>query len=159
MTPFDQGRRSRSGYELSPLSTAVREQRIQGLSAEERRVLLASGTEAPFCGGLLHEHGDGIFLCRLCELPLFRSDDKFESGTGWPSFLRPFDPEHVKEVRDTSHGMTRVEIRCARCDAHLGHVFPDGPAPTHERHCVNSLSLAFKKTTPSDGACQNQDPS
>lgn len=137
------GRRSASGYDLEPPSPAERERRIQGLSAEERRVLLAAGTEAPFCGGLLGEHGKGVFACRLCELPLFRSADKFESGTGWPSFTRSFDPEHVRRIRDTSHGMVRTEIRCARCDSHLGHVFPDGPAPTGERHCLNSVALRF----------------
>lgn len=136
-------RMSASGYDLEPPSPAEREQRIRALSAEERRVLLASGTEAPFCGGLLNEHGKGVFACRLCELPLFRSADKFESGTGWPSFTRPFDPEHVRRVRDTSHGMLRTEIRCARCDSHLGHVFPDGPAPAGERHCLNSIALRF----------------
>lgn len=134
---------SASGYDLNPPPPAEREQRIRALSAEERRVLLAAGTEAPFCGGLLDEHGKGIFACRFCELPLFRSADKFESGTGWPSFTRPFDPEHVRRIRDTSHGMLRTEIRCARCDSHLGHVFPDGPAPAGERHCLNAIALRF----------------
>ncbi|HUW98266.1 MAG TPA: peptide-methionine (R)-S-oxide reductase MsrB [Acidiferrobacter sp.] len=136
-------RHSASGYDLEALPATVREQRILDLTAAERHVLLASGTEAPFCGGLLAEHGHGSFVCRLCDLPLFRSDDKFDSGTGWPSFTRPFDLEHVRRLTDASHGMVRTEIRCARCDIHLGHVFPDGPPPTGERHCVNSLALRF----------------
>lgn len=136
-------RRSASGYDLNPLPPEDRELRIQGLNPDERRVLLAAGTEAPFCGGLLDEHSPGLFVCRLCELPLFRSADKFESGSGWPSFTRPFDPEHIQRIRDVSHGMVRVEIRCARCDSHLGHVFPDGPPPTKERHCLNSIALRF----------------
>lgn len=86
---------------------------------------------------------DGVYTCRLCGLPLFRSSAKFESGTGWPSFFAPYDPAHVREIRDTSYGMIRTEIVCARCDSHLGHVFPDGPPPTGERHCLNSVSLGF----------------
>lgn len=105
--------------------------------------MLHEGTEAPFCGGLLKEKRAGVFVCRLCGLPLFRSSAKFDSGTGWPSFYQPVDPEHIRELRDTRHGMVRVEIRCARCDGHLGHVFPDGPAPTGLRYCLNSVSLSF----------------
>jgi len=106
-------------------------------------VLIDHGTERPFCGGLLDNKHDGVYACRLCELPLFRSRTKFESGTGWPSFVEPFDPEHVTSVRDRSYGMERVEIRCRRCDGHLGHVFPDGPPPTGLRYCMNSASLKF----------------
>ena len=86
---------------------------------------------------------DGTYTCRLCGLPLFRSSTKFDSGTGWPSFFAPFDPAHVRTLRDTSYGMVRDEIVCARCGSHLGHVFPDGPPPTGERHCLNSVSLGF----------------
>lgn len=135
--------RSASGHDLTPVSGAERERLAARLTPEERRVMIDHGTEPPFCGGLLHEHGDGAFACRLCGLPLFRSAAKFESGTGWPSFFEPFDPAHVREVRDTSHGMIRTEVRCARCDGHLGHVFPDGPPPTRLRYCLNSAALEF----------------
>jgi peptide-methionine (R)-S-oxide reductase len=135
--------KSSSGYDLSPLATEERNAREATLSPEERLVLLAQGTERPFCGGLLDNKKPGVYRCRLCELPLFRSAAKFESGTGWPSFYEPFDPEHIANIRDSSHGMTRVEIRCARCGGHLGHLFEDGPEPTGLRYCLNSASLSF----------------
>jgi peptide-methionine (R)-S-oxide reductase len=132
-----------SGYDLRPLSPAERETYAAGLSAEERHVILSQGTERPFCGTLLGNKKPGIYACRLCGLPLYKADSKFESGTGWPSFYQPFDPRHVKELVDRAYGMVRTEIRCARCDAHLGHVFDDGPPPTQQRHCLNSVSLQF----------------
>ena len=137
--------RSKSGHDLTPPSADELARLAAGLSPEERRVLLHHGTEAPFCGGLLANKEPGDYHCRLCDLPLFRSAAKFESGTGWPSFTEPFDPEHIAEIRDTSHGMVRDEIRCARCGSHLGHVFPDGPPPTGQRYCLNSAALRFEK--------------
>lgn len=113
------------------------------LTEEERRILLNHGTEPPFCGTLLDNKQDGTYACRLCGLPLFSSEHKFDSGTGWPSFFRPLSPENLEFVRDTSYGMIRTEIRCARCGGHQGHVFPDGPPPTGERYCLNSASLEF----------------
>ena len=142
--------RSATGYDITPISEAERERLAQKLTPEERRILLDHGTEHPFCGGLLDNKDDGSYVCKLCALPLFKSDSKFESGTGWPSFFAPFDPEHVREIRDISHGMVRVEIRCARCDSHLGHVFPDGPKPTGLRFCLNSASMDFV-TEPASG--------
>ena len=134
---------SASGYDLTPPGEAERAALEADLNEEERRVILRQGTEPAFCGGLLKEKRPGVFACRLCGLPLFRSSAKFESGTGWPSFYQPFDPDHIRELHDSSHGMVRDEIRCARCDGHLGHVFPDGPAPTGLRYCLNSVSLKF----------------
>lgn len=135
--------RSASGHDLAPLGEAEKAALVADLSDEERRVILNQGTEPAFCGGLLKEKRPGVFACRLCGLPLFKSDSKFESGTGWPSFNQPFDPDHIRTLRDASHGMVRTEIRCRRCDGHLGHVFEDGPAPTGLRYCLNSVSLKF----------------
>jgi peptide-methionine (R)-S-oxide reductase len=134
---------SPSGFDLSPPSEEERARLEAALSDEEKEVLLRHGTEAPFCGGLLGEKATGAYVCAECGLPLFRSVTKFESGTGWPSFYAPFDRAHVTEVRDVSHGMTRIETRCARCGSHQGHVFPDGPPPTRQRYCINSISLKF----------------
>ena len=134
---------SRSGFDLTPLTSQRITELASDFTPEEKHVILHQGTERPFCGLFLDNKQDGVYTCRLCGLPLFASNAKFESGTGWPSFFRPFDPEHVKEITDRSHGMARVEIRCARCDAHLGHVFDDGPPPTGQRHCLNSVSLGF----------------
>jgi peptide-methionine (R)-S-oxide reductase len=132
-----------SKFNLSPPSSTQRDALIAGLSKEEKDVLLEHGTEAPFCGFFLDNKLTGTYTCRLCGLPLFSSSTKFESGTGWPSFFAPYDVAHVKTITDKSYGMVRTEIVCARCDSHLGHVFPDGPPPTGERHCLNSVSLGF----------------
>lgn len=113
------------------------------LTPEQFRVARSQGTERPFCGTLLDNKAHGVYACVCCRLPLFSSRAKFESGTGWPSFFQPIAVENVATETDTSYGMLRVEILCARCDGHLGHVFPDGPLPTRERHCVNSESLVF----------------
>ncbi|HEY1813917.1 MAG TPA: peptide-methionine (R)-S-oxide reductase MsrB [Kofleriaceae bacterium] len=134
---------SHAGYDLTPLSTERVNALAESFTPDERHVILHQGTESPFCGLLLDNKQAGTYACRLCGLPLFASNAKFESGTGWPSFFRPFDPEHVRNIEDRSHGMRRVEIRCARCDAHLGHVFDDGPPPTHQRYCLNSISMIF----------------
>ena len=135
---------SASGHDLTPPGPEERAALAAGLSEEERRVILNQGTEPPFCGGLLNNKEVGVYHCRLCELPLFRSTAKFESGSGWPSFTQPFDTAHIRELRDSGHGMIRTEIRCARCDGHLGHVFDDGPPPTGKRYCLNSASLTFR---------------
>lgn len=130
-------------FDLKPPTDAERGRISAGLSDEERHVLLRHGTEAPFCGVFLDNKQEGTYTCRFCGLPLFRSSAKFDSGTGWPSFFRPYEEAHIKRIRDLSHGMLRVEEVCARCGSHLGHVFPDGPPPTGERHCLNSVSLSF----------------
>ncbi len=113
------------------------------LSPETYAITREAGTERAFCGAFYDHKQEGIYICVCCELPLFASNTKFDSGTGWPSFFQPIAKDHVSEKIDLSYGMRRVEINCARCDSHLGHVFDDGPKPTRLRYCLNSESLTF----------------
>ncbi|MDP9111591.1 MAG: peptide-methionine (R)-S-oxide reductase MsrB [Candidatus Eremiobacteraeota bacterium] len=115
------------------------------LGPERYHILRESGTERPFSGDLLNVRDDGMFVCGACEAELFVSDAKFDSHCGWPSFTQPHELENVRLLEDRTHGMTRTEVRCKRCDSHLGHVFDDGPGPAGTRYCINSLSLRFQK--------------
>lgn len=127
---------------MSKITKSEAEWRAQ-LSPEAYHVLREAGTERAFAGKYNANKADGVYVCGACAAPLFDSGDKYDSGSGWPSFTRPLREEAVEDRTDTSHGMTRTETLCATCDSHLGHVFPDGPPPTGLRYCMNSLSLDF----------------
>lgn len=115
------------------------------LTPEQYHITRQKGTEPAFSGALYHNREDGMYHCVACGAQLFKSDNKFESGSGWPSFYLPADSSAIETHEDSSHGMRRVEVTCARCGSHLGHVFPDGPKPTGLRYCINSAALDFEK--------------
>ena len=134
---------SNAGFSVAPLSRDAVAELAKKLDPEAYRITQDAGTESAFCGTLLDNHKEGAYCCVVCGLPLFASAHKFDSGSGWPSFFQPFDPAHISTHKDNTLGMERVEINCARCSAHLGHVFDDGPKPSGLRFCLNGAALKF----------------
>jgi peptide-methionine (R)-S-oxide reductase len=132
----------------TPRTTPSPEELRQRLSSEQWHVTQEAGTERPFTGQYWNVWDDGTYHCIVCDTPLFEAGTKFDAGCGWPSFYQPLDTDAVTYRRDTTYGMVRTEVRCATCDAHLGHVFPDGPAPTGDRFCMNSASLHLQGDPP-----------
>jgi peptide-methionine (R)-S-oxide reductase len=132
-------------HDITPPVVKTEEQWLEELGPQRYAILREAGTERPFTGQLLNVRDDGTYVCGACGAELFGSSEKFDSHCGWPSFTRPEEQQHVRLIEDFSHGMHRTEVRCARCDSHLGHVFDDGPGPEGTRYCINSLSLDFKK--------------
>jgi peptide-methionine (R)-S-oxide reductase len=128
-----------------PKETKKKQELLEQLTPEQYRVTQEHGTERAFTGPYLDEKDPGLYRCIVCDSPLFRSETKYESGSGWPSFWEPVTPDAVKQIEDGSHLMVRTEIRCGNCDAHLGHVFPDGPQPTGLRYCMNGTALNLEK--------------
>jgi len=131
---------------MKPIGTKTDEDWKKELTPEQYRVLREAGTERPFTGALLHNKESGIYSCAACKAELFSSDAKYDSGSGWPSFYQPITPDALTYLDDNSGGMRRTEIRCSACGSHLGHVFEDGPEPTGQRYCMNSLALGFEKS-------------
>jgi peptide-methionine (R)-S-oxide reductase len=135
---------------MDPELTKSDEEWQAELTPQQYEVLRRKGTEPPFSGEYVHSKADGMYHCAACGAELFRSDTKFDSGTGWPSFTEPAVAANVTLIEDRSHGMRRTEVNCARCGGHLGHVFPDGPGPGGQRYCINSLSLKLGESASSN---------
>jgi peptide-methionine (R)-S-oxide reductase len=135
-------------HDVAPEIQKTEEEWLAELGPERYAILRRAGTERPFTGSLLEERGEGTFVCGACGAELFESSSKFESHCGWPSFTHPEQQQNVRLLPDYSHGMNRIEVRCKRCDSHLGHVFEDGPPPRGTRYCINSLSLKFIPSKP-----------